>query len=131
MNFNNTYKNRFDKKNKKRIQRKRDLFGRSTACRRQERALPRVNQRKMNALRVHASCVERRATFLKDKLRKEGQIPKALNHTRSQNAGEEYKLPVIETQVRTSRRTKLFSQKRDLMELLVSLERKVISLDLP
>ena len=29
--------------------------------------------------------------------RQEGQIPRALNHTRSQDAGEEYKLPVIDS----------------------------------
>jgi len=37
---------------------------------------------------------------LVDKLREEGQVPKALNHTRSQDAGYEYKVPVIEAQVR-------------------------------
>ena len=86
---------------------------------------------------------------LVDKLCRQGQVPKALNHSTSQDAGEEYKLLKSDwdlrlgkclarstldqtsqlqaqssrTSVRTSKKTKFAFQERDLMELLGSLER--------
>ena len=46
---------------------------------------------------------------LVNKLRKEGQVPKALNHTISQDVGEEYKLSVIEAEVRLHPQTRKVS----------------------
>jgi len=62
VNFSKTYKNRYGKKKKNRLQRKRGSHPEVNAVQKAGEDASRVNGRKINAFRVHASCVERRAT---------------------------------------------------------------------
>jgi len=125
VNFNKTYKNRYDKKNKKRLQRKRESHRELNTVQKAGKDAPESQSKKDE--RFEGACLfcgEKGHKFfqcpmreLVDKLRKEGQVPKALNHTRSQDAGEEYELPVIEPQVR------LVPQTRKVSCLLSTLDR--------
>ena len=66
-----------------------------------------------------------------DKLRKKGQVPKALNHTRTQDAGKEYKLPLVEAQDRLEPQTRevscLIVVRSDLTIRLMLLRKRRIS----
>ena len=119
MNFNKTYKNRFDKKNKKRFQKKRGSQREVNAVQKSSKDAPKDQPKKEERFEgVCFLCGEKGHKFFKcpmrelvEKLRKEGQASKAmnLNHTKSQGDGEVCKLPVIEAQVRLGPESRIVS----------------------
>ena len=78
-----------------------------------------VKQRSLQDERFEEACFlceEKRDKFFKcpmrelaDKFRKESQVRKALNHTRSLDSREKQELPVIETPVRLGPETRIVS----------------------